>query len=108
MSLRLSSNEARRNVRHHGLISIIAGVACLIAVVYVIYSVVADSITIKEQTAEYNELVKQTEEVKERNAQINDYLNGGGNLDEYIENMARDKFDYANPDERIYYVVPGN
>lgn len=108
MSLRLSSNVARRNIKHHRLISIIAGAAVLIAVVYVVYSVVADSITIKEQTAKYNELVKQTEDIKERNAQINDYLNGGGNFDEYVENIARDKFDYANPDERIYYVVPGN
>ena len=106
MLSRLSSSAARSNVKHHSLVNIIAGVAVIVAVVFVVYTVISNSLAIKEQTAKYNELVKQTDEVKERNAQIEGYLNGV-NLDEYIENIARDKFDYANPDERIYYVVPG-
>lgn len=106
MLLRLSSSEARRNVKRHSLVNIIAGAAVLIAAVFVVYTVISNSIAIKEQTAKYDELVKQTAEVNEKNAQIEGYLNGV-NLDEYIENIARDKFDYANPDERIYFVVPG-
>ncbi|MCH5203197.1 MAG: septum formation initiator family protein [Oscillospiraceae bacterium] len=89
------------------MVNIIAGAAVLIAAIFVVYTVISNSIAIKEQTAEYEALAKQTAEVKEQNAQINGYLNGV-NLDEYIENIARDKFDFANPDERIYYVVPGN
>ena len=27
-------------------------------------------------------------------------------MDEYIEDMARTKLDFAMPDERVYYVVP--
>lgn len=107
MLLRLSSRGARRNVKRHSLVNIIAGAAVLIAAIFVVYTVISNSIAIKEQTAEYEALAKQTAEVKEQNAQINGYLNGV-NLDEYIENIARDKFDFANPDERIYYVVPGN
>lgn len=103
---RLSSNAARRNVKRHGPISIIAGAAIVIAAIFVAYTVISNSLSVKETTAKYNELVKQTDEIKEQNAQIEGYLNGV-NLDEYIENIARDKFDYANPDERIYYVVPG-
>lgn len=106
MSLRLSSNAARRNVRRHSLVNIIAGAAVLIAAVFVVYTIIVNSIAVKEQTEKYDELVKQTSEIKEQNAQIEGYLNGV-NLDEYIENIARDKFDYANPDERIYFVVPG-
>ncbi|MCH5196118.1 MAG: septum formation initiator family protein [Oscillospiraceae bacterium] len=106
MSLRLSSNAARRNVKRHSLVNIIAGAAVLIAAVFVVYTIVVNSIAVKEQTEKYDALVKQTTEIKEQNAQIEGYLNGV-NLDEYIENIARDKFDYANPDERIYFVVPG-
>lgn len=107
MLLRLSSNVARKNVKRHSLVNIIAGAAVLIAAVFVVFTVISNSITIKEQTAKYEELAKQTKDIKEQNAQINGYLNENGNLDEYIENIARDKFDYANPDEKIYYVVPG-
>lgn len=107
MLLKLSSDGARKNVKRHSLVNIIAGAAVLIAAVYVVYTVISNSISIKNKTAEYEELLKQTEIVNERNAQINGYLSEDGNLDEYIENIARDKFDYANPDERIFYVVPG-
>ena len=106
MSLRLSSSAARKNVKRHSFVNIIAGAAILIAAFFVVYTIISNSIAVKEQTAKYDELVRQTSEIKEKNAQIEGYLNGV-NLDEYIENIARDKFDYANPDERIYYVVPG-
>ncbi len=108
MSLRLSSNEARKNVKHHSIVNILSGAAILIAVVFVVYTIISNSIKMKEKTEEYNALVDQTAQIKEKNAQIDAYLNGSGNFDEYIENIARDKFDYANPDEKIYIVVPGN
>ena len=107
MLLRLSSDVARKNVKRHSLVNIIAGAAVLIAAVFVVYTIISNSISINEQKAKYEELVKETEEINEQNAQINGYLNEDGNLDEYIENIARDKFDYANPNEWIYHVVPG-
>ncbi len=106
MSLRLSSREARKNEKRFSFIKIIAGAAVLIALVFVVYTVVKNGIIIKEKTKQYEDLAAQTNEINQKNAQINGYLNGE-NLDEYIENIARDKFDYANPDERIYYVIPG-
>ena len=44
--------------------------------------------------------------MQDSNAKISRYLEENADMDDYIEDMARDKLDYARPDERVYYVVP--
>lgn len=106
MSLRHRSDEARENKKRHGFVRFLAGTAVLVVVVYVAYSIISDSIAIKANTERYEQLLSETNEVKAENEQINGYLNSTESLDEYIKDIARDKLDFANPDERIFYVVP--
>ncbi len=78
----------------------------LVVAVYVAYSVISDNIAIKNNMERYDRLVAETNAVKAQNEQIDGYLKSNESLDAYIEDIARDKLDFANADERIIYVVP--
>lgn len=106
MSLRRRSSEARENKKRHGLVRFLAGTAVLVAAVYVAYSIISDNLAIKSNMERYEELLAETDAVTAQNEQIDGYLKSSESLDEYIKEIARDKLDYANPDERIFYVVP--
>lgn len=106
MSLLRKSEEAHENKKRHGFVRFLAGAAILVIVVYVAYSIISDNIAIKNDMERYNQLVAETNAIKVKNEQINGYLQNDENLDDYITDIARDKLDYANADERIYYVVP--
>ncbi|MCM1165702.1 MAG: septum formation initiator family protein [Lachnospiraceae bacterium] len=106
MSLKPGLQEARENKKRHGLVRFLAGAAVLVAAVYVAYSIISDKIAINRNMERYEQLVAETNAVKARSEQIDGYLKSNESLDEYIEEIARDKLDFANADERIYYVVP--
>ena len=106
MSLKQKSLEAHEKKQHRGFVYFLASVAVILFAVFAVLAVVRDQVAIRENTQKYNELVFQTNEINERNEQIKAYLEDEDKLNEYIENMARDKLDYANPDERIYFVIP--
>lgn len=106
MSLGRASEKAHERKTHSGFIRMIAWVAAGVLAVFCAYTVVNYSIKMKELNKEYNELVAQTRRVEESNDEISRYLEDGANLDEYIERMAREKLDYAMPDEKIFYIVP--
>ncbi|MBP1562708.1 MAG: septum formation initiator family protein [Oscillospiraceae bacterium] len=84
----------------------LVGAALLVIACFVVYVLVSDMMQIQKDNETYNKLVNQTNAVNEQNAQIANYLENDENLKEYIEEIAREKLDYANPNERIYYVVP--
>ncbi|MDE7230739.1 MAG: septum formation initiator family protein [Oscillospiraceae bacterium] len=83
-----------------------ASIAILLFAGFAVFAVVRDQISIRENMQKYDELVSKTNEVNEDNEQINAYLEDPEKRKEYIENQARNKLDYANPDETIYYVIP--
>ncbi len=96
------------NKKRHGFVRILAVTALSVIAVYVVYSIINDSIAIRENQRQYEDLKSQTESVEDQNEQIQAYLNDDTYLDKYIEEMARDKLDYANSNERIYYVIPAS
>ena len=100
------SGEVCNSPKKHRLFRILVGAALLVVAVFVVYVLISDMMQIQKDTETYNKLVNQTNAVNEENAQITNYLENDANLKEYIEEIAREKLDYANPDERIYYVVP--
>lgn len=100
------SQEAHDKKKRRGPVYFLASIAALLFAGFAVFAIVRDQISIRENTQKYNELAAQTSEINERNEQITAYLEDEDKLNEYIENMARDKLDYANPDERIYYVIP--
>ncbi len=106
MSSRQMSGEVCNSPKKHRFLRFLTAAALLVIAVFIVYTIVSDMIQIQKDTETYNNLVAQTNEIKEENAQITGYLENDNNLKEYIENIAREKLDYANPDERIIYIVP--
>lgn len=106
MSSKLMSGEVSRNQKKHRLFRLLVGAALLVIAAFVVYALISDMLQIQKDTETYNKLVEQTNSVNEQNAQITNYLENDENLKEYIENIAREKLDYASPNERVYYVVP--
>ena len=96
MSSKLKSRKVYEKTNRRGLIRILALAAIIVSVVFVGYTIINDNIKIRENN----------ERLKDLNEQIEGYLANDKNLENYIENIARDKLDFAGADERIYYVVP--
>ena len=105
MLLRQKSEKAHDKKRH-GLVGILAFAAIVVTVVFVGYTIIHDNIEIRENKQRLSELTAQTEAINAQNEQITGYLENEKSLKEYIERIARDKLDFANGDERIFYVIP--
>ena len=105
MLLKQGSEKVREKKRH-GLVRILAFAAIVVMIVYVGFSIISDNIQIRNNKQQLQELTEQTNAMKARNEQITGYLENNKNLEAYIEEIARDKLDFANGDERIFYVVP--
>ena len=105
MSLKQGSERVREKKRH-GLVRILAFAAVVVMIVYVGFTIISDNIQIRNNKQQLQELTEQTNAIKARNEQITGYLENNKNLEAYIEEIARDKLDFANGDERIFYVIP--
>ena len=106
MSSKQASGEVCNSPKKHRLFRFLVGAALLVTAIFVVYALVSDMMQIQKDNETYQKLVNQTNAINEENAQITNYLENDENLKEYIEEIAREKLDYANPNERIYYVVP--
>ena len=84
----------------------LAFTAGIMVAVFVVVSIVSTNISISNYEQQYEDLVAQTSAVEDSNDEIRRYLDEDADMDEYIEDMARSKLDFAMPDERVYYVVP--
>ena len=108
MSLKLTSGEVREKKKVSSIIVFLAYTAVAILTVFIVCSIVSDNMQIQEYRKQSESLSTEISVVKESNAELQRYLAEDANLDEYIENIAREKFDYALPDERIYYIIPAS
>lgn len=106
MSLKQGSEKVREKKKAHGLVGILAFAAVIVMMVYVVVTIVSDNIQIRNNKQQLEELTAQTNAMKAKNEQITGYLENDKNLEAYIEEIARDKLDFANSDERIFYVIP--
>lgn len=106
MSFKLRSTEVREKKQRHGFVYFLAMIAVILFAGYAVINVVNSQITIRENMKKLDELKAETKAIEENNEQITAYLEDKNKLNEYIEDIARNKLDYANPDERIYMLVP--
>ena len=106
MSLKLRSDEASTPKKRGGFVRVVAFSAFILVGLFVVVSIVSSNMKINEYRKQYDDLVTQTAAVEDANDEIRRFLDDGADMSEYIENMARDKLDYARPDERVYYIVP--
>lgn len=106
MSFKLRSDEVREKRSRSVLVTFAATLAAIVISIFSVYKFVTSSMQMKELNEQYYQLVSDTEQVQESNAEISRYLEDSADLDGYIEKMAREKLDYAMPDEKILYIVP--
>lgn len=100
------SGKAHEKKKSNGLVRILAFAALVVMTVYVGFSIISNNIQIRNNKQQLKELTEQTNAMKARNEQITGYLENDKNLEAYIEDIARDKLDFANVDEKIFYVIP--
>ena len=106
MSFKLTSGAAREKRKPFSLVLFFALVAAAVISVFSVYKFVTTNMKINELNRQYQALVEQTSAVEESNAELSRYLEEGADLDGYIEQQARERLDYAMPDEKIYYIIP--
>ncbi len=106
MSLKLRSDEASTPKKCGGFVKFAAFTACIVLAVFVVVSVVSSNMKINEYEQQYEQLLAETASVQDSNDEISRFLEENADMDEYIENKAREKLDFAHPDERVYYIVP--
>lgn len=106
MSLKQRSEKVREKTKRHGLVGLLAFAAVIVMIVYVGFTIISDNIQIRNNKQQLEDLKEQTNAMRARNEQITGYLENDKNLEAYIEEIARDKLDFANGDERIFYVIP--
>ena len=69
MSLKLRLDEARENVNNHGFLKILASVACLILVGFIVFSIISTNMQINANKQKYEDLIAQTNAVMEENGE---------------------------------------
>lgn len=96
--------KKRRNKKY--ILFYIAGFAFI---VYASFTIISQGIEINHKRAELNELREQVEVIEIDN----DYLEKVSNLsgkerEEYIENIAREDYDYVKNGERVFVNISGD
>lgn len=106
MSLKRGSQEAHEKKKRRGPIDFLAGIAIALFAGFAVFAIMRDQISIRENEQKCDELIRQTNEINEKNAQINAYLENDEKLKEYLEDKARNQLGYAYPNEQIFNVIP--
>ncbi len=76
-------------------------IAVCLFMVYIVYSIVAQQLEIRERRLLLESVQRQCQTQSEDNKEVERLLAMSANKD-YIERIAREKLGYAYPDERVY------
>ncbi len=88
--------------------SFILSISLLLIVGYFVISLINVHAQIKERKKEAQELDAKYEEQLAENKELSRIIEGG-DKQEYIERIAREKLGYVMPGERVYYnITPNN
>lgn len=101
MPLKLKSEPVSKKKRE----SFFTYAVFLLIVGYAAYLLISTQTEISRKQSQYDSLHTQLTELENVNEQLSHYTEEE-NKAEYMEQIARDKLDYAHPRERIYYIIP--
>jgi Septum formation initiator len=89
--------------------NIVLKVAVLTFVVYIVFTLVNQQVEINSKQKQVDSVKQQIALQEMKNQEMKQVLDSGeqGNND-YIERVARQDLDYANPDERVFINIAGN
>lgn len=82
--------------------SIILSVLFFALVIYFVATLISNNSAVKAEEANINELKQTYQQQVAENEALEERLENG-NEAEIIERIAREKYDYADSDERVYY-----
>ena len=106
MSLERRSAKAQVIKPKRGIINFFIFAAVLCTGVALAWSTITTNIEVENNAARIAVLSDQITILEDENAQIERYLNNPEALKEYMEQKAREKFNYAYENEVVYYIVP--
>lgn len=85
--------------------SFITYIVLTLIVGYAAFLLISTQTEISQKQNQYENLHTQLTDIETVNDQLERYTEEE-NRAEYMEEVARDKLDYAHPRERIYYIIP--
>ena len=94
----MAKSKYVKHKRKHSLLITVAFIAFL---VYFTVSIISARSDIKEKQDEVNQLSSQCETVENENKELQNNLDNGDKED-YIERIAREKYGYIKPGDRVY------
>lgn len=97
-------SSMRRSVKKHR--SIFLYIILLIVVGYAVSMLISMEVEKASKQSELSAIQAQLDNISAENEQL-EYYSDEKNIGAYIEEKARE-LNYAYPDEKIYYIVPGN
>ncbi len=106
MSLRHRSEKAKAVKQKNVITKAFVFAAVLFTGVAMAWSTITTNIEVENNEMKVKALTAQISELKDENAQIDRYINNPDALKEYMEQKAREKFNYAYENEVVYYIVP--
>ena len=96
------------NERKPQKFSFILSIGLLLLAGYFVISLINVNIQINDRKKEVEELNMRYEEQVAQNESLRNVIDGG-DKDDYIERVAREKLGYVMPGERVYYnITPNN
>lgn len=105
MSNTAQKKENKKRIRKYSFFLMIG---LLVLVGYFVVSLINNNMEIKSKKKELAQLNAKYEAQLDENQEIQKVIDGG-NQDEYIEKVAREKLGYVKPGEKVYYnVTPSN
>lgn len=90
-----------KNVKHKRKHSLLITLAFIAFLVYFTVTIISARSDIKEKQDEVNQLSSQYETVENENKELQNNLDNGDKED-YIERIAREKYGYIKPGDRVY------
>lgn len=106
MSLKHRSERAQAVKPKNALTTFLIAAAALFIGIAMAWSTITTNIEVENNQVKIDALTAQITDLKDDNAQIERYLNNSDALREYMEQQAREKFNYAYENEIVYYIVP--
>ncbi len=98
----------KQNERKPQKFSFILSIGLLLLAGYFVISLINVNIQINDRKKEVEELNMRYEEQVAQNESLRNVIDGG-DKDDYIERVAREKLGYVMPGERVYYnITPNN
>ena len=98
--------EKQKSKKKGGFTRAIMKITMAGAALYIVAALVGGRIQLAAMQAELEEVQRQTKQQQEINAELQT-LAESGDIDAYIERIARDALGYVYPDERIYIDMTG-